>query len=61
MDIDKIRRHAQGNERLVDDYASVKAICVLVRNNERFALGGSTVVVVLDDLLLEFEKEAYHS
>ena len=60
MDINEIRRHAQGNERLVDDYASVKAICVLVRNDERFALGCSTVAV-LDDLLLESQKEAYHS
>ena len=59
MDINEIWRHAQCNECLADDYASVKTICVLVRNNKRCALGGSTAVL-LDDLLLESQEKAYH-
>lgn len=43
MNVNEIWGHPQCNKRLADDHAGVKAICILVRDDERLGLRGSTV------------------
>lgn len=46
----------------MDDYTGIKAICVLVRDDKRLTLGGSTVAELgLNTLLHGIQRDTYHS